>query len=143
MSDTTNAVEVGDMIVADLFALLIGGPISSSYGDAQLRQIGSNSPGVLRRLAQGFQGDPVGGLNVLTLAGAALRLAPPDLAQSCTFSVETSSVRMTTDGTVPTATVGLLLTAGVLYTLTGRQTLQAAQFFTVAAGGIVQANYYT
>lgn len=131
------------MIVADLFALLIGGPISSSYGDPQLRQLANDSPGVLRRLAQSFQGDPCGSQNALAVPAAATRLTVPDMAQSALVAVEGASVRVTFDGSAVSAVNGVTFISGAAFTITGRPSMQGAQFFQVAAGAIIQVAYFT
>lgn len=101
------------------------------------------SPGVLERLFEWYPGDPTGPLRVLTLAAAALGLAPPDGANSCTLTVEGAAVRFAADGQPATATRGLLLPAGTVMSIGGVPSLRSASFFTVTAGGIVQAQFWT
>lgn len=88
-----------------------------------------------------YSGDPCG-FGTFPIAAAATSLKVPDAAASALISVEVSAIRVTFDGTGPTAAVGVLIPAGTLLKLTGRATLQGFQAFQAAAGAVVQAAFF-
>lgn len=108
---------------------------------------GSHRPspflGLIERLLDGFSGDPVGPGSQLASLGTVGQLKVPDQARSALVSVSGASVYMTTDGSVPSSTNGVVITAGQLFTITGKATLQGASFLQVSAGGVVNAQFYT
>lgn len=143
MTDLSAGVEVGDVDVANLVAFLLGGKLQEFRRDSGAAGAMFGGPGVLRRLLQSFQGDPCGGQYNLAIGATPTILTVPDEALSATFTVETTTVRVTFDGTIPTTNNGLLLALGGPYVLTGRASLQGAQFLQTGAGSKLQVAYFT
>lgn len=63
-------------------------------------------------------------------------------AAEALLSVETNSVRYTTDGTAPSATVGHLLAAGDVLVVSGVGNLQRLRFRAAAADGAVKVTLF-
>lgn len=103
----------------------------------------SGSPGLLERLAEWYPGDPCGPAQTLTLAAVSLGFICPVAANSATATIEVAPVRVIFDGTPATAAKGLLLPAGTIIQLQGKPTMNGAQFFTTAVGGLVQLAFWT
>lgn len=132
-----------DDALGNLFSYLLGGPYFTARGEAGSPGYAAGAPGLLRRLLENYPGEPVGPSQQLAALNAVTRLTVPDGALSCLLTVEVTSVRMTVDGTVPTAGLGLLLTSGTVLALTGRPTMQGAQFLQTGAGAVVDVAYFT
>lgn len=73
---------------------------------------------------------------------AATRLTVPAGAYSAVVSVETQNIRWTVDGTAPTSTVGVLLTAGSEREFVGPEVLDALCFIEAASGAAVKVAYF-
>ena len=73
---------------------------------------------------------------------AATRLTVPAGAFSAVVSVETQNIRWTVDGTTPTSTVGVLLTAGSEREFVGMETLDALCFIETTASSAVKVAYF-
>lgn len=143
MNDAEGRYEDLDDDLRDLVALLLGGRLTDTLRDPRLRNIMAGSPGVLRRLVEHYPGDPTGVRQQITPIDAVSALTVPAAANSALISIETTSARYSSDGTNPTAAVGLLLPAGTLLRLTGQATLTAARFIGTVAGGSLDVEYFT
>jgi hypothetical protein len=82
---------------------------------------------------------PLGYQQITSLASAA-NLTPPAGATAALITVETASVRWRDDGTAPTTSLGMLLTAGQSFTYYGN--LSAIQFIAVSGSPTVNVAYY-
>lgn len=122
---------------------LHGNPLRD--GDGGPGNIGfvSGSPGLLERLSEWYPGDPCGPAQTLTLAGSSLGFKCPVAANSATATIEVAPVRVNFDGGNASATVGLLLPVGTIIQIQGKPSMNAAQFFTTATGGLVQLAFWT
>lgn len=80
------------------------------------------------------------GYQQLTSLGSAAALTVPAGAQRALFVAETQSVRLRDDGTDPSATVGLLLSAGTV--LDYRGNLSAVKIIETAASAKLNVLYY-
>lgn len=95
-----------------------------------------------RRLIQANLGDPLGvAINLAPLA-AATGLAPPPNAVAAVVSVEGAPIRYTTTGATPTATVGTLIAAGSVLTITGSASLLAFQAISAGGAATLQGEFY-
>lgn len=138
MSDYT-----AEQDAANIVTLLLGGVPVNNGRDAKIDDVPPYSAGVLRRLLANNAMDPIGPRSTLNALGAVSTLTVPGRANSALISVEVSAVRVSFAGDAPTAAVGLLLPVGTLLQLTGRATLEGAQFIQTAAGAIVTAEFFT
>lgn len=143
MSDYGPPSVIDQEDASNLLTFLLGGPLTNWRGDAGARGAMLGGPGVLRRLLQAFQGDPCGGGQYGLTAVGVTTLKVPDEANSATITVEGAAVRVTFDGTVPTATAGLLVPTGGPYVITGRASLEGAQFLQSVAGTLLNVAYFT
>lgn len=73
---------------------------------------------------------------------AASRLTVPSGAFSAVISVETQNIRWTADGTVPTSTVGVLLTAGSEREFVGEGVLAQLLVIETTSGASVKVAYF-
>lgn len=93
-------------------------------------------------MAQGFANQyqkPLGYQQITSL-GSAANLTPPVGATAALITVETAGVRWRDDGSAPTASVGMPLTAGQSFTYYGN--LSAIQFIAVSGSPTVNVSYY-
>lgn len=127
---------------ANLAALLLGGPLISDGRDPGLDYLSNRSPGLLRRLVSAFPMDPVGPAQTLNPVGA-FSLTVPDFASAAVVSVEGGQIRVRTDGTLPSTTVGKLISAGGVVLVTGQSSLRAFNGIqVVASAATVNVDYY-
>lgn len=122
---------------------LHGFPLRDKDGGPGNAGMVSGSPGLLERLAEWYPGDPCGPVQTLTLAAASVGFVCPVAANSATATIEVAPVRVTFDGTPATAAKGLLLPVGTIIQIQGKPSMNGAQFFTTAAGGLVQLAFWT
>lgn len=76
----------------------------------------------------------------LTSLSSATALSPPLDATIVEVVVETANIRYRDDGTAPTASVGMLVTAGSSFQYAGD--LTAIQFIQVSSGAVLDISYY-
>jgi hypothetical protein len=91
---------------------------------------------------QGFANNyqkPLGYQQITSLASAA-NLTPPTGTTAALITVETASVRWRDDGAAPTASIGMLLSAGQSFTYYGN--LAAIQFIAQSGSPVVNVSYY-
>lgn len=132
------------MTLADrLNQWLHGNPVRDADGGPGNTGFVSGSPGLLERLSEWYPGDPCGPVQTLTLAAASVGFKCPVAANSATATIEVAPVRVCFDGTPASATVGLLLPVGTIIQIQGKPSMNAAQFFTTSAGGLVQLAFWT
>lgn len=81
------------------------------------------------------------GYQQITDLSAAVGLTVPSGARFALIQAETASVRFRDDGTSPTATVGMLLTAGAAPWLYDGN-LAGVKFIQVSAGGALNVLFY-
>jgi hypothetical protein len=92
----------------------------------------------------GAGGKPLGfqQISAVTLASAT-GLTVPTGATCAYVSVDTASVRRRDDGTAPTTSIGMLLTAGSVLTFSGLANLSAVKFILVTGGSpVVNVSFY-
>jgi len=109
--------------------------------DPGTNQVPPNGPGLIRRLDQTYTGDPIGPGQYGLTCVAVTALTVPDVALSALLTVETANIRLTFDGQVPAAGVGLLVPAGVTVLITGRPSLKGAQFIEDGGAAVVNVTY--
>lgn len=90
---------------------------------------------------------PVGvkplGYEQVTVSSTALGLTVPAGAERAVFGVEAQPLRYTTDGTIPTASLGFLVKADVSFEIYGSKALR--DFLAIkddATDAILNVNYY-
>ena len=105
-------------------------------------QVPLNGPGLIRRLDQGYMGDPVAHGQYALTCVAVTALAVPDMALSALLTVEVAAIRLTLDGAVPAAGVGVLVPVGVTVVLTGRPSLKGALFIEDGGAAVVNVAYF-
>ena len=71
---------------------------------------------------------------------SAVGLTVPDGAQSAILQAETQDIRWRDDGTNPTTSVGMNLTAGTEFLYTGE--LSEIKFIRVTSGAILNVSFY-
>ena len=83
------------------------------------------------------------GFEQLAIADTAIGLASiPDKATKAVMTVEDSTMRYRTDGTVPTATVGLRVFVGGTIVLNSRQQIVAFRSIRIGNSSEVNCEYY-
>lgn len=81
----------------------------------------------------GYQQITAGGVQTLTI---------PATSTFALISIEAVDVRWRDDGVNPSASVGMLMFAGVTQTFSGASELAALKFIQTAAGSIINVSYY-
>lgn len=76
----------------------------------------------------------------ITSLASATTLTPPPRATAALVTVETAGVRWRDDGTAPTATIGMPLSAGQSFTYYGN--LSAIQFIAQSGSPTLDVSYY-
>jgi hypothetical protein len=99
-------------------------------------------PGLMVRLLEAFQGDPIGYETVTVGANAVALAKVPDFARSATMIVETLAVRIRLDGTPPTTAVGLLVPTATIFTVTGRKSLKGFQVIQATGAASIGVQYF-
>lgn len=100
-------------------------------------------PGIPQRMREFYQGDPVGGHQSLTVGAVVAGFTVPDFARSAFCTVTTAAIRVTFDGTVPSAAVGHHFDVGEHFTVTGRNSLLGARFIREgAASAALDVDYF-
>lgn len=122
---------------------LLGDPPDGGRAGPNANGFVSGSPGLLERLSEWYPGDPTGPVQTLTLAATSVGFTCPIAANSATATIEVAPVRVVFDGQQATLTRGLLLPIGAIIQIQGKPSMNAAQFFTTAAGGLVQLAFWT
>lgn len=83
------------------------------------------------------------GRQVLVVGVSSVALSPPADSYEALVQVQDQAVRMTTDGSVPTATNGIGWNADDWFRVTGRGDMIALRFIREgAADGTLEVNYY-
>lgn len=83
---------------------------------------------------------PLGYQQITSLASATNLTPPPARATAALVTVETAGVRWRDDGTPPTATIGMPLSAGQSFTYYGN--LSAIQFIAQSGSPVLDVSYY-
>lgn len=86
-------------------------------------------------------GTPVG-YQQLSVAGTATGLTVPENANTATIVVEDASVRFRSDGTSPTATVGVSLWQNQSFQIQSREILTAIEFISQSGTAELNIEYY-
>lgn len=80
------------------------------------------------------------GYQQITSLGTAANLTPPAGATAALITVETAGVRWRDDGTAPTTSIGMPLSAGQSFTYYG--SLSAIQFIAQSGSPVLDVAYY-
>lgn len=88
-----------------------------------------------------YTGQPLGYQQITSLSAAAT-LTIPTGAATAVVTPESQDVRWRDDGTAPTASVGMPITAGQPYTFPTATVLSALQFIEQSASAKLNVSYY-
>ena len=127
-----------DALALWLFGGASGQPVPRANGD-----VPSLDVGILQRLVQVFQGQPMGGTQHLTAISTATALTVPDMALSALVTVTGADVYATFDSSTPSVTNGNRFPQGTVLRLTGRDTMKGVLFLQQSAATVLDVTYWT